>query len=47
LFVWLYRLFPKIADAIIIVRHRDRHWLASCGVPGLAALEVPKSGWAP
>ena len=41
LFVWLYRLFPGCRRCHHHHPPRDRYWLASSGVSGLVALEVP------
>ena len=39
--VWLYRLYPSLLDAIIIVQPGDRDPLAPKRFPHLLALEVP------
>jgi len=41
LMVWLYRLYPSLLDAIIIVQPGDRDPLAPTWFPRLLALEVP------
>jgi hypothetical protein len=43
LFVWLYRRFPSILDAITIVRPETV--LAPNGIRRLLAMEVPSSRW--
>ena len=40
LMVWLYRLYPSLLDAIIIVQPGDRDPLAPTWYPRLLALEV-------
>jgi len=42
LFVWLYRLFPSVLNAVTIVQP-DRYSMASNGLPTLLALEVALS----
>jgi hypothetical protein len=43
LFVWLYRLFPSILQAITIVKTRDRDPLTPVRISDLLALEVSAS----
>jgi hypothetical protein len=38
--VWLYRFFPSILNAIVIVKARDGNPLAPARLPSLLALEV-------
>ena len=42
-FVGLYRLFPRVLDALAIVRPGDRNQMAPCGFPFVLALEVATS----
>jgi IS1 family transposase len=44
LLVWLYRLYPSLLDAIIIVQPGNRDPLAPTRLPRLLALEVPPGG---
>ena len=46
LFVWLYRLFPSVLNAIADCPARDDHPVASDGLSAVLALEVALSGWA-
>ena len=44
LFVWLYRLFPSVLNAVDDCPTGDRHPVASDGLPTVLALEVALSG---
>ena len=43
LFVWLYRLFPSVLNAVDDCPARDDHPMASGGLPAVLALEVALS----
>ena len=43
LFVWLYRLFPSVLNAVTIVQPETDHPVASDGLPPVLALEVALS----
>ena len=44
LFIWLYRRYPRILDAMSIVRPENCRTLASQGFYRLLAMEVPLAG---
>ena len=44
LFVWLYRLFPSVLNAVTIIQPETDHPVASDGLPTVLALEVALSG---
>jgi hypothetical protein len=46
LFVWLYRLFPSVLNAVAIIQPETINPMASSGLPAVLALEVALSGWA-
>jgi hypothetical protein len=40
IFVWLYRFFPSILDALTVVKPQNRHPMASARLSSLLALEI-------
>src|SRR5258706_11822834 len=44
LFVWLYRLFPAMLNAVTIVQLETGYSMASDGLPAVLALEVALPG---
>jgi hypothetical protein len=45
LFVWLYRLFPSVLDAVMIVQPETVIRWHRKGLPAVLALEVTQSWW--
>jgi hypothetical protein len=45
LFIWLYRRFPRILDAVTIVRPETVVPLASHGIRGILAMEIQSARW--